>query len=203
MDLCSMSRSIFLVIVSLFGLPLLSAAQDVKNEVEESIQPQQMPQKALELLAPLLKNASKVHFYRETDGQQVSFESKLKWQGNNYSIEFHADGSLMDVEQTVSYRSLPQETRKQVTDYLQKEFNRFKVRKVQLQFSAKEVDQADTDVMKRVMEGDQIRLTVRYEMEIDGRIGPNVGAYELLFNKEGQLLSKRTVIRRSLDNILY
>lgn len=72
-------------------------AQGVKNEVEVSIRPHEMPEKSVRLLTSVLRDARRVRFYRETDGEQVSYESKLKWRGDAYSIEFHADGSLMDI----------------------------------------------------------------------------------------------------------
>jgi len=96
-------------------------AQGVKNEVEVSIQPHQMPQKSLRLLAPVLAEARKARFYRETNGEQVSYESKLKWRWGAYSIEFHADGSLMDIEKLVSFGSLPVRVRTRIKKKLEKE----------------------------------------------------------------------------------
>ncbi len=82
-------------------------AQAVKNEMETSIQPHQMPEKAMLLLQPVLKDALRVRHYQETDGEQITYESKLQWKGDFYSIEFKQDGSLLDIEKLVKFRTLP------------------------------------------------------------------------------------------------
>jgi hypothetical protein len=195
------------IVVVLIGLlPLLQAhAQNVKNEVETSISREQMPQKALTLLEPVLGEARKARFYRETNGEQVSYESKFKWKGHLYSIEFKEDGALMDVEKLVRYGSLPDGVRKVVDDRLGKEFGKYKVRRTQVQYSGAKPGVSDAEVLQslgRPEPGDG-DVTVRYELEVDAVTPPNLGAYELLFDADGDVLERREIARRSLDNILY
>lgn len=198
-----MRKSIFLIIIQLLCLHIICFSQRVKNEVEESIVKDMMPERAMKLLSDLLKDARKVHFYRETDGEQVSFEAKMARKGGIFSIEFYEDGSLMDIEKLISYHSIPQEIRDSIEEYLAKEYKRFKVRRTQKQFSAEEDDEEDNEVIEEFIEQDNDDLTIRYEIEIDVRDQSGVGSYEMLFDEEGHFLNKRKIIRRSLDNILY
>jgi hypothetical protein len=59
-------------LLALIGLlPLLNAhAQDVKDEVETSISREQMPEKALKLLEPVLAEARKVRFTAKRTGSR-------------------------------------------------------------------------------------------------------------------------------------
>jgi hypothetical protein len=191
------------LIVLLLGGGAASRAQGVKKEVEVSIRQHQMPEKSLRLLADLLPEARRVRFYQETDGEKVSYESKLKWRGSRYSIEFYTDGSLMDIEKRIKFRSLPPNIGEQVKLQLEAEFRWYKVRRVQAQFSAQVPDQPDAEVIRKFMKNDYQNLTIRYEMEVDGKAGGEVGAYELLFDAGGALVKKRPIVRRPLDNLLY
>jgi hypothetical protein len=192
-----------------FLLPflLLSAgnalAQAVKNEMETSIQPNQMPEKAMLLLGPVLTDALRVRYFRETDGDLVTYESKLQWKGDFYSIEFEQDGSLLDIEKLVKFRSLPKEIRQQVETQMETEFGRHRIRRTQVQFSAGYSGQPDAEIISKFINNAGGELTVRYEIEADGRIGSQIGGYELLFDPDGKLVKRRPIVRRPLDNILY
>jgi len=87
--------------------------------------------------------------------------------------------------------------------FSKKEFKYHKIKRVQIQFSAQEADQSDAEVMEAFMEKDQEDLTVRYEMEVDGKAGSRVGSFELLFDARGKLLNQRDIVRRPVDNLLY
>jgi len=185
-------------------LPALQAhAQDVKNEVEISISREEMPERALSLLEPILSEARKARFFSETNGEQVSYESKVRWKGYQYSIEFKKDGSLLDAEKLVRYRSLPKEVREAVNGRLEKEFGRHRVRRTQVQFSAGGPGVSDQEVIGMLGRSEPGPATVRYELEVDVVTPPHLGSYELLFDPDGNLLERRQIVRRSLDNILY
>lgn len=198
-----MRKPLLLIIIPLFFLRFYCFSQAAKNEVEESIAKNAMPEKAIQLISDLLEEARKVHFYRETDGEQVSYEAKIQWQRNLYSIEFFENGSLMDIEKLIPYESLSQKAKNNIEKYLDKEYGRFKIRRVQKQFSAEDHDEEDEEVIEEFIEQDSEDLTIRYEIEIDVREQAEVGAYEMLFDDEGKFVNKRKILRRSLDNILY
>ncbi len=196
-------KRIILTLLQALIVMMNGFSQAIKDEVEESIAEQEMPEAALALLSPLLNEASAIRFYRETDNQQRSYECKMIWRGNDYSIEFHEDGSLMDIEQLVSFRSLSPVLREKINKHLSQEYRRFKIRKVQKQYSAEETNEADKEAIEEFMEKDQDDLRIRYEIEVDIKSREAVGSFEMLWDDEGNFLEKRKIIRRSLDNLLY
>ena len=193
---------------SLFIISLLSgtitvwAQSDKKKEVEISIDQEQMPESATASLSEWLSEAQRIRFYQETDGDQISYEAKLRRKGKSYSVEFYEDGSLMDIEQLISYALLPEEVRHAIGEYLTQTYDRHQVRRVQKQYSTEDKDASDEETLKKVSEEDN-DLTVRYELVVEVRRDSEVGSYELLLDDQGNFLQERKIVRRSLDNILY
>ncbi len=180
-----------------------SFAQGVKQEKETSIARSAMPQQAILLLKELLADARKVNYYYETDGNQVSYECKLQWYGNTYSIEFFEDGSLMDIEKLINIGALPEKVRNTIQSYLAEHFQKTKIRRLQLQFTAEDAEESDQEMIKQFMEHDADDLTIRYEMEVNTKNDRKINAYEMLFDRDGHYMQQRKIVRRNLDNILY
>ena len=193
-----------LSIAVLVGLADAQAQSDSeKSEVEVGIRRSEMPESAVTLLSDWLAEARRIRYYRETDGDQVSYEIKLKRKGKAYSVEFYEDGSLMDIEQLIRFRDLPHDVQKSLNRYLSQTYDHYRITRLQKQYSAEDADEDDEEVLEELEEGDEDDLTIRYELVVDIRLGNEVGSYELLFDDEGELLQKRKIVRRSLDNILY
>jgi hypothetical protein len=194
-----MRTLLILSILWLLAAPANIQAQSVKNERESAIRQEQMPSQALALLKPLLMEARNVHFYRETDGQQVSYECKLVWQREQYSIEFHQAGTLMDIEKLIPFRTIPAPVRKQMEAYLAEEYGRYKIERVQQQYPPEAVS---GDLLEFLSQNNPAQK-VYYEIELDGRSSSGIGTYEYLFDAIGRFISRRTIVRRALDNLLY
>jgi len=177
-------------------------AQSEKNEVEDSISRNEMPGKALETLNVIWPNLDDIRYYLQTDGDSKTFEAKLKWQGNNYSIEFTSDGHVIDVEQLMEIEKISSETRNGIEAYLQQHFKRVKITRLQQQFIADDDDETDdVDFIDDILEEDEEDYAVRYEVEVEGRTDSQIGAFELLFDRSGDIIQRRKIVRRSLDNI--
>jgi hypothetical protein len=43
-------------------------------------------------------NFKRVKFYKESDGDKISFEAKFKYKKQHFSVEFFASGVLEDIE---------------------------------------------------------------------------------------------------------
>lgn len=201
-----MIRETFIATLSLMIFSHFCLAQKqkgIKKEVEVAIRQDEMPAPARTLLSDWLVVARRTRFYQETDGDQTSYEAKLKKEDHWYSIEFHEDGSLMDVEQLISYSSLPSSFKRNVDTYLTQSYNRHQIRRVQRQYSAKDTSVTDAEVLSTLLQGNREGLTVRFELEVDVQQRSTIGSYELLFDEQGALLQERKIIRRSLNNILY
>ena len=199
-----MKQPLFLLSLGILNATTSSWAQaPVKQEVEVSIKSNQMPGDATRLLADWLAHARRVRFYRETDGNQVSYEIKMKRKGRWYSVEFYEDGSLMDIEQLIRYQALPAHIRRVIDEYLTQSYDHHRARRVQKQYSAKAKHESDEAVLKALEQDNEKELTIRYELVVDVRRDSEVGSYELLFDDQGNFLQERKIVRRSLDYILY
>ena len=159
-----------------------------------------MPQPALQLLQEAMPGMKKVRYYEETDGDHFSYEAKLRYQGQFLSIEFTKEGVLEDVEVRVNYKDLPSLLRREIESYLQKECETFKVIKTQKQYrhTGAEPLVTITDAIEKKDNNE-----IFYELEIDLRTGSGWSSHEFLFNQSGELISKRRIITRPLDNLLY
>lgn len=119
-------------------------AQDEKNEVEDSINRDEMPGKALETLNEFWPVQHDIQYYFQTDGDTETYEVKLEWQGKNFSIEFSSDGRVLDVELLIEREDISPEAKEGIENYLQQEFRRVNVTRLQRQFIADDEDDCQT-----------------------------------------------------------
>lgn len=187
------------IIISIFFAHPELMAQSVKNEGETSIKSSEMPASALSLIKQFWKDHKKADFYREFDGEKISYEAKLYRDGYQYSIEFDKNGLLEDVEQLIEFNEIPGVLRNTITEEINQQYTKHRITRVQRQFSTKNRD--EEDIIEKVLEGNFDDLTIRYELEIEAQNKEELGTFELLFNHNGQLIQKRKILRRSLDNI--
>lgn len=194
-----------LLTVLIFPLLLhqISHGQDLKDEMENSIKKEEMPASALDALTEFLEYESirDLEFFRETDGEITTFEAKLIWQDYPYSIEFTDEGSLLDIEQLINFNEISEDLQQRITDKMEEQFSRFRMTRVQRQFLADEEDEEGEDVIEDFLENDRDDLIVRYEIEVEGQNRKEMGSFEMLFDSEGELIQRRRIIRRSIDNI--
>lgn len=195
-------KFLFLIFV-MVGLPFSGViAQSEKNEVEDTIDREEMPEKALETLSEFWPASYDIRYYFQTDGDSESYEAKLEWQGRKFSIEFSLDGRVLNVEVLIERDEISPEAKEGIENYLQQEFRRVKVTRLQRQFIADDEDDSDDeDFIDDVLEGDDDDYLIRYEIEVEGRSGGEIGAFELLFDQSGDLIQRRKIVRSSIDNI--
>lgn len=177
-------------------------AQSVKNEIEDSINRNEMPESAREVLDEVWPELNDIRYYFQTDGEKESYEAKLEWQGNSYSIEFDDAGRIVDVEKLIDAEMVSPGAVNGINEYLQKEFRRLNIIRLQRQYIADDNDDTDgEDFIEDILEGDEEDFKIRYELEVEGRSGRQIGAFELLFDHSGDLIQRRKIERRSVDNI--
>jgi hypothetical protein len=193
----------YLILLLLLGelvlTPSLCAAQSAKNEVEESINQKDIPALALSSLNEFWNEEKKADFYRQIDGKKISYEVKFDWEGHLYSFQFDSTGLLIDIEQLVEFDELSQPLRNTITEEIDKQYSKFKFTRVQRQFL--NLQKSNNSIIKAVKSGSTDRLIIHYEIEIDGQNKDDLGSFELLFDVNGNLIQKRRIVRRSLDNI--
>lgn len=185
---------------------LLSATavfgQTEKNEIEDSIDRTEMPEKALETLNEFWPDHDDIRYFSETDGETQTYEAKLEWQRREFSIEFDPSGNIIDVEQLLELDEIRNEASENIKEYLQEQFKRFRITRLQRQYLADDDDGVDDiDFVDDILEGDEEDYIIRYELEVEGNKDSEIGAFELLFNSSGSIIQVRSIVRRSLDNI--
>ena len=192
----------FIFLISLILLTSAAYGQSEKNEMEDSISGSEMPEKALETLEEFWPDMSDIRFFAQTDGDVEIFEAKLEWRGKSYSIEFTSDGAIIDVEQLIEMDEITTSDREAIESYLESEFKRVRVTRLQRQYIADDDDGVDDEnFIDDILEEDEEDYKVRYEIEVEGNTGDEIGAFELLFDQSGQIIQRRRIVRRSLDNI--
>ena len=199
----TVSKYLFLLFACTFISSGFVFAQDAKDEVEKSISRDEMPAPALSVLDEFWSDEKKIDFFHQSDGETISYEAKLDWEGHQYSIEFDSEGMLIDVEQLIEFEELPTPLQNSITEEVDKQYNRFRFTRVQRQFSiSEEEDDDDNDeVLEDVLEEDYEDLVIRYEIEVEAQNRKELGSFELLFDENGNFIQKRRIVRRSLDNI--
>ncbi len=189
-----------LFIVSIYFLCCFHVSAQLKNEQEKSIKEQQMPLQAIELLRPFTTTA-KVRYIYETDGERSSFEAKFKHGGKQYSVEFDTSGNLEDVEVTINFKkSLPKRSQDQINKTLQEISRDFKIIKFQKQYRYHPPDPSNT-ISSAI--NDLKYEPIYYELEVDFNTKKRIESYEILCDSSGELVSKRKIVKRATDNILY
>lgn len=198
-----MKHSISFILLGIMILCSSAAmAQSEKNEVEDSIERDEMPGKAIETLSEFWPNLNDISYFRQTDEETVTYEAKLEWQGKSYSIEFTTSGSIIDVEQLVEMGEIAPKAKRGIDQYLQQQFEKVRITRLQRQFIADDEDGIDDiDFIDDILEEDKEDYIIRYELEVEGRSGSRIGAFELLFDRNGDIMQRRKIVRRSLDNI--
>jgi len=193
---------ILFALVLLLGCTLDIYAQPVKREYEKSVKPEALPTKVLEIAAPFINDAEQVDYYEELNGEELFYEIKMEWKGKQLSIEFYENGQLMDIEQLITMDEVNEDARQPIQEYLDS-YDRYKITRLQRQYSAEDQDEEDEEVIEEYLEYDTDDLTVRYEMVIYLKGQGRYGLYELLFDDDGELIETQKVERRSPDNVLY
>ncbi len=186
---------VFLVLLGFSGL-----AQN-KYEREHRIKKSQFPQKSLSFIEEQLENARKIRFYKEVDSIKISYEAKFKKDRLNYSIEFDKEGELEDVEILVKEIDLPNETMKEIRKYLNQNFQKYRIRKIQQQYPASSKE--STTITLRNAFQNLLLPGINYELIVAAKQKKGYQDYEILFNAEGGFVSLRKSLPANYDHVLY
>lgn len=190
-------RSSLLIFIFLYS-PLIYS-QGIKQEKEKHIREDQIPDKINEILSSILNDAKKVKYYQETDGDHDSYEVKFLLYENRYSVEFSNDSKLEDVEVIVSINSLNEVVKSNLNKYFDA-FDKYNIVKIQEQFQSDSI--SDLKVIKSVIEKEN-KIAPNYEIIAHVKENRKWQTFEILFDNDGNEISKRLVAKRSSDFILY
>jgi hypothetical protein len=191
-------KVLWIFIVLAFAKAELSTAQSTqKIEREEKITIELFPKTALEFVNTISNSRKKVKFYKETDGDKISYEAKLKYQNRKYSIEFDEQGKIEDVEIQVSKRSIKKKAFLKIENYLDTVARKYRIEKVQEQY----VGENKTAI--QIKEQIAQKLVDNYELIVAFKNNRKIYRREYLFDNKGNFLSKRDIKRLEYDFLLF
>ncbi len=130
-----------------------------------------------------------LHWVKEINFERRSYEAKILWNKLPASIEFDSTGAFEDVEITIAKNKVPAAVRKNIGQIIKHHFVKFNYAKFQLQFTG-----TQHELIKRMAQNDeQAQVTVKYEIELYGKIKTAWRMYEYLFDRNGLLEQKREI----------
>lgn len=188
------------IILTLVLVGMLSASlAQKKDEREQRIREAEVPAEILNILKPFTKDL-KVRYISERDGDRSSYEAKFRSKNRTFSVEFDTLGVLEDVEIGIKLKALKKEIRDNINSYLRKSSDSYKILKCQKQYAHVSGDSAET---LRHAINNESHAPINYELEVDMQMGKVLESNEMLFDSEGKFLSKRLIVNRATDNLLY
>ncbi|MEM6378487.1 MAG: hypothetical protein AAF705_09745 [Bacteroidota bacterium] len=171
-----------------------------KYEKEYRIPVKDVPEEALNYVNQY-GFIKRIKWYKEESLTGMSIEAKSKKDKQKYSIEFDTNGQLQDVEIGFDIEKISTEVRALIQTSLNKEFDRFKFRKIQKQYAGP--PQYILDYLTgKVTELDP-SVRIQFEIVLEGRKASKAHLYEYTFSKAGALVSKNRIVLRNTDILEY
>ena len=192
-----MIKSIFYIVLLITMLPLVSRSQ-TKNEHETKVAVSEVPKQAVAWVNNAYPEKKRLKWYKEISNEGASYEAKLKYCGRWHSVEFSEEGQLEDVEIDHKLDELPNAFQDILQQYLQDNYQRHRVYKVQVQLSGN-----SQLVAEAIQAGKLPQLTVRYELEYFGRVQGEDETWEGLFTEDGKPLQQRKIKQSTNANLVF
>ncbi|WP_286939927.1 MULTISPECIES: hypothetical protein [unclassified Algoriphagus] len=189
-------RKLILVFVCL--IPVLGFSQE-KIEREKRVDEKEVPKAAIEWLYDAFEEIKKPKWYQEFFESGYSFEAKFFKDGRYFSVEFDSLGIIQDVEIEMPLDEILPEVQKNLTAYWEETYSDFKLIKIQRQYSG------DPDDLEDFFDENEVEnILERYEIEYIGKEKDGVEQiWEATFDAQGKFISKRVVVVRIMDNLIF
>lgn len=169
-----------------------------KYEREVRLDEKEIPIKATQFISGL-NFKSKIKWFKEYGLNTISYEAKTKFKGKNYSIEFDSLGILEDVEIIVRKKNLSIATLNKIEKQLQKDQLKYKIGKIQIQYSGGE-ESVRKKILKNIISEE---LVIRYEIIVSGKVQKKFQRFEYLFTQSGEFVQRKTIVLTNTDNLEY
>lgn len=195
-------RTMPILLVLFFQLIFHAAFAQVKYEKEFRLDKEEVPDSAL-LFLEGLNFEKRIKWYLEEGLQSVSIEAKTKSKvnGKKYSIEFSKSGSFEDVEIEIDWMLLPIPTQRGICNYLAGHFEKYKIQKIQVQFTGS-IPKVQDKIRARSLQPDAQVMT-HYELVAKVKKQDDVYRLELLFNQAGAFVRQARLVSKNTDNLEY
>ncbi len=183
---------LFFVVLSYSGFAQTKYEKEIRIKVED-VPP------AAKSYVDSLSFGNKVKWYQEFGIDKTTIEAKTIFQGMKYSIEFTNDGMLEDVEIEMNIDDLPKETQLKIIQYFKSKFLKFKVDKIQIQYSGNQKNILAYLKKQNLLE----EININYEIVVTAKVDRTYKMYEYLFSQNGDFLKFAEIVQANTDNIEF
>ncbi|WP_299046812.1 hypothetical protein [uncultured Polaribacter sp.] len=128
----------------------------------------------------------KVKWYAEESQDSKTFEAKVRHNNYKYSIEFTEKGNIIDIEKTIKFNELSKKIKENITRSLSIRFQKFKIKKTQVQFLCSNTKEYKTLFIDSLSKD----FYINYELVIKAKLEGNSNLFEILINENGQVLKE-------------
>lgn len=183
-----------LIFLCVFCVNFYSYSQS-KTELEERIDKRDAPLLAQKFIDSLAFS-SKIKWYIEQDYTKKTVEAKTKSEGKKYSIEFDTLGQIEDIEVEIKWNQIPIFTQNAICEKLNADFEKHKIKKIQIQYIGKEADLLNFQTSTE-------KLIIKYEIVLKGEKQSKISFYEYLFSEKGDFEQEAQFDFRNTDHLEY
>lgn len=197
-----MVQRILLITCSLLIIGSNGFAQEIKQESEKYVKAEEFPAFALDQLNGL-SNLRNVRYIKEFDGSSISYEAKFRLKKQRLSVEFSRTGILEDIEVLIRENELPKKLRSALIEQLDNRYKKYKLTRIQKQFKPR--SGKESSALRNFVDQKFGHFKIQYELEVRvvEKKTNKLGSYELLINKEGEIIQKRRIEKVIDDNVIY
>jgi hypothetical protein len=197
----TMKKNILVILcISFLLIGLFSSAQN-KQEREHRIKKSQFPIEALQIVAENNQEFKRLKFYKEVDSTSKKYTAKFKKAELFYEMAFNENGQLNALGFAIKPLDMPEESFRNITEYLSQEFEKSKVRKMFQTYpiqANKNMDKTIINAFQNLMLSDII-----YELFVKGKKDGIRYDIEISFDFEGNFVSSRKALPPNYDRVLY
>jgi hypothetical protein len=180
---------------------VLSSYSQHKYEREHRIKKNQFPTVARHFIDKNIQDYRKIKYYRETDSAEIRYTARFKVDRLRYGTSFDQEGALQGIEILVTEVDIPGESLKEIRQFLDSAFNKYRIRRIQQQYPVKQGEPVAI-TLKNAFQN-LLLSSLRYEITVSGRKTKGFTDYEALFNAEGQFLKIKEALPANYDHVLY
>ncbi len=177
-----------IILLLLFSIFITALSAQIKSEREYRIKRSEAPEDAREWLNDAFETFKRVKWYKEIENDLESVEAKFKYKGSKFSVKFDTNGKVVDVEYIITSDDIPEETRKVISGYLESNFNKHRILKIQLQMLG-----SPDDLEDYFDDDEEGNITRNYEIEFHGITDEKNELWEGLFDENGNLILLRQI----------
>lgn len=179
----------------------LSVNGQAKNEIEVRIDKKEFPKLAQDLILSLPNNIKRLKLYKETDGNENSYEAKFKLNRKHYSVEFSENGLIEDIEITIKFSAIEPTKKTNIKNYFKNSYSKHEVIKTQEQYVHDK--SSNSKVFLDAVLRQNTYVLPNFEIIAEVKQNKKRTIREFTFNATGSLIYFRILDNTSYEHVLY